>query len=675
MRLRRLAGLLAAIGCLAIPAQVRAVPGQPSRVHGLEVSDAGGQERLAIWIDGAPEYSSFTLEDPARIVIDLSDALLVFGGSSAPGTAGFVERVRYSQFAAEPQPMTRIVLDLRREAPYRIERVDQGLEVTVGAGPDPVATEPDEAPGIVSPDPANSNPAADVPGVAETQGDVAVVTYMTLSTVYVNAGRKHGLSEGDLLQVVHEGGVVGSIRVQTLSSKRAACVPVEVGSELAIGDAIALGSAGIEDAGALSYLHRIEVQPGPSGSASSRRDQGWLRSNGLRGRVGARYLAILDRTSSRQSFHQPALDLRLDGRNVGGGDLDLSVDVRTRRTYRSAPDGGASNEGRSRVYRANASWVPFDRRLSLTAGRQLSPEHPALGIFDGGSLVLRMSTWSVGVLSGSQPDEVDFGYSDAIRDHGGFVQVRSPQGSSTRWSTTIGAIASYAGSEINREYLSLQSALGAGRFSAYVSQDLDWNRDWRLEAEGQAISLNNTYATARARVAGQTSVNVGYDNRRNVRLYRDYVSPETEFDDAYRQGYWGGIDQRFARSYRLSARVKRSTGGTAGTADSWTLGAAAQWRVALRARSTRYYNELVRGWVHSAAASTQLGPSLRVEIGGGLRDETNATPGVAGQYVRWYSSLVDYALGRSWYASVSFERSTAGPEASDQIHSMINYRF
>jgi hypothetical protein len=425
----------------------------------------------------------------------------------------------------------------------------------------------------------------------------------------------------------------------------------------------------------LPYLHRTVVPTSGAGSARSSPGRGGLRGHGLRGRVGARYLAVIDRTSARQSFHQPALDLRLDGRNVGGGDLDLSVDVRTRQTYRISPDGEASNEGRSRVYRANAAWVPFDRRLSFTVGRQLSQEHPALGIFDGGSLVLRMSSWSVGVLSGSQPDESDFGYSDAIRDHGGFVQVRSAPGSGTSWSTTIGAIASYAGSEINREYLSLQSALGAGRLSAYVSQDVDWNRDWRLEAEGESVSLTNTYATARLRVAGQTSLNVGYDNRRNVRLYRDYVSPETEFDDAYRQGYWGGIDQRFARAYRVSARVKRSTGGTAGTADSWTLGAAAQWRVALRARSTRYYNQLVRGWVHSGAASTQLGPSLRVEVGGGLRDETNATPGVSGQYVRWYNSLVDYALGRSWYASASFERSMAGPDASDQIHSMINYRF
>jgi hypothetical protein len=81
------------------------------------------------------------------------------------------------------------------------------------------------------------------------------------------------------------------------------------------------------------------------------------------------------------------------------------------------------------------------------------------------------------------------------------------------------------------------------------------------------------------------------------------------------------------------------------------------------------------GWIHALKAGTQIGERTHLEIGGGLRSQKSTSPTANDDTLTWTNFLADYFLGRSWYASVSFERSRQGPEANDQIFSMLNYRF
>jgi len=503
----------------------------------------------------------------------------------------------------------------------------------------------------------------------------AAITYLTTSTVYVSAGRKDKLTEGTRLSVIRADSVVGTIEVNNLSSDRASCKILESSGPFLVGDQVgwdAENEGGVPSPLRLAPEGSTRLESSPS---SNRGTQSWLRANGIRGRISGRYLTVQDRSGTGQSLSQPALDARVEGRKIAGSDWDLSLDVRTRRTYREEANGTNSQEGRSRVYRANVAFRPLDSRVSLTVGRQYSPELSSLGIFDGASFALHFSQWSVGLLSGSQPDPVSFGYSGEIREHGLFVQRYSAPGSKRRLSVTMGAIGSYVGGEINREYLAFHTHYTTGSVSVYLSQDVDYNRGWKREMEGQAFSLNNTYASLRVRAAEQTTLAGGFDNRRNVRLYRDYISPEVEFDDTYRQGVWTGITQRFAKRYRLGARVKRSTGGTSGNTNTYTLNGSVQWRVSLRGRTSRFDNDLLIGWIHSGSAGVQVSPKMRFEIGGGVRTQTGKSSSTASEDLSWTNALADYSLGRQWYASISFERSHEGDQANDQFFTMLSYRF
>ena len=73
----------------------------------------------------------------------------------------------------------------------------------------------------------------------------------------------------------------------------------------------------------------------------------------------------------------------------------------------------------------------------------------------------------------------------------------------------------------------------------------------------------------------------GFDSRRSIRLYRDFVSPVTEFDDRYRRGSWIGADRR-ADATTLTLGLRRLT----------TIS------LDLSTRSTRYTNAQLEGWLH-----------------------------------------------------------------------------
>jgi hypothetical protein len=308
-------------------------------------------------------------------------------------------------------------------------------------------------------------------------------------------------------------------------------------------------------------------------------------------------------------------------------------------------------------------------------GRQYSPDLPTLSIFDGAAATLRFSHWSLGVLSGTQPDPLDYGYSTEVRDSGGFLQISSSRAPADLWYVTLGAIGSYVDGVINREFVTLQASYAQPRFSAYVSQDVDLNRGWRLVAEGSDHTLTNTYVSTRWRPTQDLNVHAGYDNRRNVRLYRDLESPETEFDDAHRQGFWGGFSQRVARFYRFGFDAKRATGGPSGNADAFTFTMSAQWRLHGNVRSTYFTNQLADGWMHTGLLGAQLWPWMHVEIGGGMRDENSSAGLVQQGTLTWMHFGLDHSLGRHWYMSLSAERSKEGIEASDQYYLSTNYRF
>lgn len=523
--------------------------------------------------------------------------------------------------------------------------------------------------GQTSPKAVAATPSPAPPRESAAAGATARVIYISGSAVYVDAGREEGLREGELLQVVRDGGTIAELKVAYLSTHRASCSIVSGSAALAVGDSVhyapAAGAAG-----------PVEVsRPGPGNGGSPRTAFG---TGGLRGRIGLRWLAVKDRNGGDNGFSQSGVDLRLQGHGLARSLLDVEVDARTQRTYRTSAQGDAERDGRTRLYRLALSWHPAPR-LRLSAGRQFAPALASLSIFDGLLLDTDGARLGGGLLAGYQPDE-RLGYSSDVREYGGYLQFHNAPSGRRRWALTTGAIGSYTQGTVNREFFYLQGQYSDSHLSAYLAQEIDYNRDWKVEeANEPTLSNTSTFASLRVRTGERLSVFAGYDTRRNVRQFRDRVTRVTEFDDSHRQGGWLGASLRFGGRFQASLEGRTNGGGASGDAGSLSvnLGVDRLTRLglALHERTTRFTNDLTEGWLHSLSAGTSLGTRVRLELSGGTLDETARNGSSLDRSSTWEAIDLDIFLGRHWYLLLSGETNRGDLEKNDQAYVSVTYRF
>jgi len=385
----------------------------------------------------------------------------------------------------------------------------------------------------LAPWPARADGAA---GAAPQTGRTRVV-YLAGASVYVEAGRADGLAEGDTLEVLRASRTIARLLVTAVSSKRAACDTFDVVQPPELGDAVRFalhpGRQADEAPSQAPVSLRVagpdtastEALAADEPSPPSRRSRGrpW------RGRVALRYLSI--EPGSGEGYTQPALDVRLDGRGRGTTPMDLSIDVRSRRTYR-----GGEQDDVARVYRMLvAIGAPGDRRV--TVGRQISPALAAVSVFDGVLVETGgKGRWSAGAFAGAQPEPGRFRPSSDVLEGGAYVQARATQGPRRSWTLTFGGVNSLAHGQVNRQFGFVNGFYMHPRVTVFATQEIDVNTAWRRASGDPVVSFSSTFLSARTQLIPGLTLSTGYDGRRSVRLWRDRLTPETEFDDAYRRG-------------------------------------------------------------------------------------------------------------------------------------------
>jgi hypothetical protein len=164
-----------------------------------------------------------------------------------------------------------------------------------------------------------------------------------------------------------------------------------------------------------------------------------------------------------------------------------------------------------------------------------------------------------------------------------------------------------------------------------------------------------------------------------VRLYRDQVTPETEFDDAFRRAASAGASLFFRKRYRLGLDLRTMDGGTAGSANSHTVRfdviRLTRWNITLGVRGTQYTNDMLEGSLYSLRAGTDLGGRVRLELSGGVREEENLVTIPLDNRVQWIDLDLELDLGQHWYWLLSGERTDGDLEQIDQIYTSLNFHF
>ncbi len=515
-----------------------------------------------------------------------------------------------------------------------------------------------------------ARPAADTVPAGRPAGR-AVVTAVTQGLVYVDAGRNAGVRVGSVLHVPRLGDR-GVYRVAFLSSKSASARADSTSGLPEIGDTAVFTPAADD---AVVAERRSVARAGDGAPATWRRHE-----RGLRGRIGFRYLGTSDKISGI-ALRQPGLELLLNGPVTPGAPVGLNVDIRSRRTVMYRPGEDAATQALMGVYQAAVRFQAARGPVRLVLGRQYAPTLAGVGLFDGALLDLQRPRWGAGIMGGLAPEPGSLGLSSEIRQVGGYFQGRSSLTAPVRWSLTLGGMGSYAQGELNREFGFFQGTLSSRVVTAVLLQELDLNRGWKLAAGEPRLALTSTFFSLNLTPTRWFAINGGVDNRRNVRLYRDLVTPEEVFDDRFRFGVWGGASLTIARKLRIGADTRRNSVQGADSLQTTAVSATLNLDritplgLGLRARATRYETPgRGPGWLYVGAFRVAPGSFGALEATGGSRQEMQSP--TSDRF--WAGVNAEVFVRRSWFGLFSFTREwgrSGATPTTDQLYAGLSYRF
>ncbi|HEX5746394.1 MAG TPA: AMIN domain-containing protein [Archangium sp.] len=158
--------LVALLACVMVPALALAQEGQaPGNLNTITAVNVTGG-RVEIVGTRKPNFTTFTMTDPPRLVIDISEA--VFSGVKeelAVGN-GTITGIRTASYGSDESSIARVLIGYEREVETDIQAAGNSLVVTIaGGGGAAVAERPGAAQGTA---PAGTAPAGTAPAAAAT---------------------------------------------------------------------------------------------------------------------------------------------------------------------------------------------------------------------------------------------------------------------------------------------------------------------------------------------------------------------------------------------------------------------------------------------------------------------------------------------------------------------------
>jgi type IV pilus assembly protein PilQ len=108
------------------------LPSSAATVHSLSVVPSSGKTEVVIGVNAAVEVQDFTLDAPARVVVDLKGAILDMSRSTYDKVArGGITNIRYSQFRNN---VVRVVIEMDAKHPYAVKRNDGEVRIAITGG-------------------------------------------------------------------------------------------------------------------------------------------------------------------------------------------------------------------------------------------------------------------------------------------------------------------------------------------------------------------------------------------------------------------------------------------------------------------------------------------------------------------------------------------------------------
>src|SRR5437764_9977304 len=108
------------------------LPSSAATVHSVSVVPSSGKTEVVIGVNAAVEVQDFTLDAPARVVVDLKGATLDMRYRTYDKVSrGGITNVRYAQYRPN---IVRVVIEMDAKHPYEVKRNAGEVRISVTGG-------------------------------------------------------------------------------------------------------------------------------------------------------------------------------------------------------------------------------------------------------------------------------------------------------------------------------------------------------------------------------------------------------------------------------------------------------------------------------------------------------------------------------------------------------------
>ncbi|MFC2170624.1 hypothetical protein ACFLQJ_01445 [Calditrichota bacterium] len=382
-----------------------------------------------------------------------------------------------------------------------------------------------------------------------------VVKYISSESIYLDAGKIHGIAKGDIGEIKRDNRVIASIEVVFVADNSSSCTVLESSDEIRIGDiaVIVVKDDAILEQEEITITEKNVITKEPI-KPQFKQEQ----TNRLSGRIGVQYYFQDDQNDHNIDIKQPSLKIKSRINNLLGTNHQLNVNFRIRRNTRNSHDPeNTATDWNNRIYEVSLSYVDPANPFQYKAGRILSNRISGIGRIDGALLDYRVNEqFAAGLFGGTQPDFATSNISTDETKTGVYLNYQTDLQENADLGCTIALAGRYRNSEISKEFIYEQINFSYFRkLYLYQSSEIGVNRSWRKEVSESSLQLSNLLLNARYSFSRAFSINAGYDNNTLTRTYETRDTPDSLFDDSQRQGFRTGFNLLLPYKIYTNARV------------------------------------------------------------------------------------------------------------------------
>lgn len=371
------------------------------------------------------------------------------------------------------------------------------------------------------------------------------INYLSRDFVYLKAGRKEGIENGDTLVIRRNENPVAVLVVEFSADYSSSCKIASQKGNIVLGDvatpkskAVPVSTGEMEKDTLVSRtreLPRIHVQ-GDVGRAFAR----------TRGNIA--YQMYLEKGFAGDKLQMVRQNARMNIRmSELPGNYSIRLDMNATQRNNLFSESSGNRNWDNRVNQASFGYDNRGGKLSYEVGRVIPQKISSIGYIDGGAFLYKATeSQYIGAFGGNIPKMLYYETPISIQKYGGFYGLDFNAGRHVRLENTVGFGGEYDGAVISREFINLRNNFSLfSNFSLSQVSEIEVNRGWRREKADADYSISSMYVNGNWKASKTLSFGIQYDTRKNYYRLNTRSLADSLFDDATTMGLKENVYLRF----------------------------------------------------------------------------------------------------------------------------------